>query len=623
MRRREVPAGPASARDRSSRRSVLLTTEAGASSTAADLAAGVRALVAGLSDVDFVVWTLSAQPGSAIRQRANVVQAIEQPAWNAPEGSVFGTRPPHRRRPSTRDIERTFVPALRSFLETTIDANGPGEPLAATLLDLRDYFRRWDSAHTWRSPLTWDVVRDHVLLRTPDPGGEDVDPDAAQASGWSNDDLPTVGEAAQALAWLARMLSPLTIEVPAVDVVHATTAGFSAIPGVLARLERGTPFLLTELGVAPRDLYLDLQQLGAPFHLKRFAADVVGALARTVYRVADRIAPASRHTMRWELAYGAARTSMEVVHPGVDDEEYRPMEVSRTGRPTVVQASRIEPGKDQMTMLRVADLVRREVPGVVFLQFGEVVDRSYWEEIRAERKRLGLEDGVRFVGPAAEPPRALALGDVALVTSRSESFPRSVLEAAMCGLPVVATDVGGIREALNGAGIVAPAGDAEALADGVAAELRISPEQRERVRQAAREQAVARFGLGRFLDDHRRLYEGLGAPAVAAARVARPEPAVEVPMQEEPVVQIPEAAEPDPVVPETPPVEPASLAQRSPIVPDGIEIVIPGAGAIDRLEIVEQPEADVVAQAEEPTLSAVDAWLAAAWDPAQAERPGA
>ena len=411
--------------------------------------------------------------------------------------------------------------------------------------------------------------------------------------------------------------------------MHATTSGFSAIPGVVARVERGTPLLLAEQGIAARDLYLDLQRLGAPFHLKRFAADVSGAVARTVYRVADRIAPASRHTMRWELAYGAPRTRIEVLYPGVDDERFRPMEVPRTGRPTVVQLARIEPAKDQLTLLRVADLVRREVPDVVFLQFGEVTDTEYWEEVRRTRQELGLEDAVRFVGPATDAPRAFALGDLAIVTSRSEAFPLSVLKASMCGLPVVATDVGGVRETLDGAGIVAPPEDAEALANGVSASLRISPEQRGAVRRAARDHAVARFGLQRYLDDVRAVYDRLRAPVrkkpiTAEAPALGPEVVSGIPAAPEPepagadeVVEIPDAA--SGAAPNTP-----DPAWRRPLAPEGIEIIVPGPGDGDRIEVVEEPEEPAPREDETPRLtpSTVDNWLAAAWGhEAGGERP--
>jgi glycosyltransferase involved in cell wall biosynthesis len=521
---------------------------------------------------------------------------------------------------------------LSAFLEATIDPDGPGERMAATLLDLRDAFRRWDPSVVWRSSVTWDVIRDHLLVRTPDGGGDLA---GGQSESWPPEEFPTVGEATTAMSWLGGVLSALSIEVPRVDLVHATAAGFSALPGILAQVERGTPLLLSEHAVAPRDAYLALDEAGAPFHLKRFAGDVSGAVARTVYRMADRIAPACRHTMRWELAYGAPRSRMTVVEPGLNDERYRPLELPRSDRPTVIQASPIDPESDPDTLLGVAERVRGELSDVLFLHAGPVLDQSTWERVRALRHERGLEDTVRFAGAVEDVPGILALGDVALITSRSEILPLAVVEASLCGLPVVATDTGGVREAVNGAGIVAAVGDADGLAEGVAATLRVGPEQRDRLRLAAREQAVVRFGLQRFLRDHRALYADLGMAGLAPASppipehefAASPEPlVVEIPDRD--VVEIPDrdvVEIPDLVAPEV--AGDGDHVPHEPVTPTQIDVEAPP----HTTEEVTSPQ-DVVPGDTEPArpvripsaaeAATIEAWLAAAWAQHHEPHPG-
>jgi glycosyltransferase involved in cell wall biosynthesis len=563
-----VPAG-----DRS-RFTVLLTIEGAYAATSGGIGAWCDSLIRGLPEFDFLVWSLSSA----------------------------GDRRTSPRRPAKREVEREFVPRLQAFLEATIDPDGPGERLAAVLLDLREHFRRFDPAASWRSAGAWEVVRDHLLVRTPAAGSQDVGLDGPRPDGWSADELPSIGEAVDALAWLGRMLAPLAEEIPRVDLVHATSAGFSVLPGIVARVERGTPLLVTEHAIAPRDLYLSLHRIGAPFHLKRFEADVAGAVARTAYRVADRIVPASRHLMRWELAYGAPRTSIEVVDTGLDDEAFRPLSIHRSERPTVVQVSRIEPEQGQDTLLRVAELVRREIPRVLFLHFGEVVDRRYWDAIRRLHHELELEETVRFAGPPRDVAAALGLGDVAVVTSRSEPFPFSVVQASMSGVPVVATDVGGVREAMEGAGIAAPPDDPAALAEAIAATLRVSPEQRDRVGQSARNHAVTRFGLRRMLDDYRRLYASMG-PAVAG-REAPSDPEVSASDQ---AVRIPDSdvIEAAPPAVEAGPTGPNTESPRHRLAPEGVEIIVPGPGPDDRIQIiVEAPRAlpPAVVGAEAPAV---------------------
>ena len=95
----------------------------------------------------------------------------------------------------------------------------------------------------------------------------------------------------------------------------------------------------------------------------------------------------------------------------------------------------------------------------------------------------------------------LAACDVGVYSSRSESAPCAVLEYMAAGLPVVATDIGAIREFLGpeGATLLAPAGDASALADAIVELARdTDARQAERRRNAAR--ARADFPLSRALD---------------------------------------------------------------------------------------------------------------------------
>ena len=187
------------------------------------------------------------------------------------------------------------------------------------------------------------------------------------------------------------------------------------------------------------------------------------------------------------------------------------MPLNRSPRPTVVSFSPIGPAEDQETLLEVADRVRRSVPDVVFVHHGPVADGAYWERIRALTRERLLEDTVRFMGPTERVVDAFNSADVTLSTSTGEGFPSKVIESLACGIPVVATAVGGIREALDGPGVTAPPGDAERLAEAVVAILRLPAGQRERLKEAARSTAVQKFALSTFADRYRASYRQLAS----------------------------------------------------------------------------------------------------------------
>ncbi len=120
---------------------------------------------------------------------------------------------------------------------------------------------------------------------------------------------------------------------------------------------------------------------------------------------------------------------------------------------------------------------------------------------------------VRFV-PFVEDRNSVSefysAADVYLHAARADTFPNTVLEALACGVPVVATAVGGIPEQVNdfrqsdadaGTGVLGPGGDAAALADGLV-RLFEDPGLRRRLGQNAREKASERFDIRRQANDY-------------------------------------------------------------------------------------------------------------------------
>jgi glycosyltransferase involved in cell wall biosynthesis len=117
-------------------------------------------------------------------------------------------------------------------------------------------------------------------------------------------------------------------------------------------------------------------------------------------------------------------------------------------------------------------------------------------ELTALADRLGLADRVRFLGVRDDVPRLLAAADALVLASAWEGLPNVVLEAMAAGLPVVATDVGGVAQMVDDdrTGYLVPPRDPEALARAMEKVMSLGPPARALMGEQARG-AVAAAGL--------------------------------------------------------------------------------------------------------------------------------
>ena len=197
-----------------------------------------------------------------------------------------------------------------------------------------------------------------------------------------------------------------------------------------------------------------------------------------------------------------------VVHNAVDVRSFSPT-TRLGGTAEVVGVGRFAYPKDFTTLLEAVRLV--DAPCHLRL----AGDGPGLAAVAAEVGRQGLSGRVELLGARADIPELLAHSDVFVLSSRSEGFPVSVLEAMAAGLPVVATDVGGVAEAVEDgeSGLLVPATDAEALARALE-RLLADGELRRRLGAAGRARALSLFDLPRYRAAYEELYrERLSAAA--------------------------------------------------------------------------------------------------------------
>jgi glycosyltransferase involved in cell wall biosynthesis len=139
-------------------------------------------------------------------------------------------------------------------------------------------------------------------------------------------------------------------------------------------------------------------------------------------------------------------------------------------------------------LVRAAKRVCAEFPRAVFLVIGGVLEPDHLQELQGLIESLDLKENVKFLGPSEDVLPLLAMSDVYCLASRSEGFSNALLEAMACGLPCVATRVGGNPEAVEDgrSGFLIESEDIGALADRIRTLLRQPERAKEMGRQGRR-----------------------------------------------------------------------------------------------------------------------------------------
>lgn len=216
----------------------------------------------------------------------------------------------------------------------------------------------------------------------------------------------------------------------------------------------------------------------------------------------------------------AAPPQARVVYNGVRDvaENLRARPAAEPVR--LVCVARFDAPKDHGTLL---DAVARLA--ALDWQLDLVGEGPLEAAIRARAARLGIAARVHFLGYLPDAAPALARAQIFVLPSRSEAFPRSVLEAMRAGLPVMASAVGGLAEAVDNKvnGVLVPHSDAGALSAALGELIRDAC-RRNQMGAAGRHIYDSRFRLERMVESTVAVYESvLAASRNQYERTARPE----------------------------------------------------------------------------------------------------
>jgi glycosyltransferase involved in cell wall biosynthesis len=228
------------------------------------------------------------------------------------------------------------------------------------------------------------------------------------------------------------------------------------------------------------------------------------ALQRAAYACAHRIvanAEAARARLRRE---GVRSPRITVVPNGLDLERFTPKPAGRARRRLLMLAN-LRPGKGHDALIDAMPLVLRRFPDARLAIAGDGTERA---QLEARVRARGVAGAVSFEGHCDDVPARMMNADLFVLPSESEAFPNAVIEAMAVGLPVIATSVGGIVEAVidGHTGLLVAPRDSVALADRIC-RLMDDPPLAQTLASRGRALVEAHYGLDRMVSSIEQIYD--------------------------------------------------------------------------------------------------------------------
>ncbi|MBN2339509.1 MAG: glycosyltransferase [Acidobacteria bacterium] len=164
------------------------------------------------------------------------------------------------------------------------------------------------------------------------------------------------------------------------------------------------------------------------------------------------------------------------------------------------------PEKGFEDLLEAAALLREETDRFLVAIAGTLNDSEYCRDLMARLQQLNLGNYCRFLGFRQDTAALYSAADSLVLSSRSEGLPMVILEAMTAGLPVIATRVGGIPDAVGDCGLLVEARDPCRFSQAMFEMMR-NPGTRRNLAAAGKSHAAKYFGIGRMVDQYLAWYE--------------------------------------------------------------------------------------------------------------------
>ena len=322
----------------------------------------------------------------------------------------------------------------------------------------------------------------------------------------------------------------LQTEVPQAKIYHSVSTGYAGMLGaIIKRLNMGK-FFLTEHGIYTHERVLEISQANWIYERekKNFRAErdlsffkqwwisMFRAMSHLSYIYADQIFTLFEGNKIREVLEGADEEKISIIPNGINLKGFGSVEKVKKDSPQIGLIGRVVNIKDVKTFILAAKNVLKHMPDAEFYIIGPTEEEEdYYDECLFLVESLQIQDNIKFTG-RQNVKEYYSFLDVVVLTSLSEAQPYVILEANICGIPIVATDVGACREMVDGrtqldqsigsSGLITQVSNAEQTAEAIM-KLINDKEMYEKFSEAGKKRVTMYYDQDDLLSRYLNVYE--------------------------------------------------------------------------------------------------------------------
>ncbi len=432
-------------------------------------------LIENLPDIEFVIWTIVPEKGQKYKFKLpdNVVDLVEI----ALSDKLHGGKRKHKTQSQWNIIHDFHDRMNRGDFSKFERFHAQFSPDELQALTPENIFKDFQG---------WELITKKYNLNHP------ISPFIDYYWAWRAIHIP--------------IIQMMQTTIPEADIYHAISTGYAGLLGVIAKLGKNRPLLLTEHGIYAKEREIEINQSEIfKGYQKRMWKKSYQGLANIAYQYADSIIALFRRNQEIQIQMGAPREKCRIIPNGIHIQDFENLPRKPHKGCNVGFIGRMVAIKDVKNFLMAARIIKDKIPDAVFYLIGPRKEqKEYYAELEILADNLYLIQSLKFTG-RVDVKDYFPILDVMCLTSIKEAQPLSVIEAMMAGVAVVATDVGDVSDLLRNDGIVVPPKSPDKLAEGVIEFVR-NPGFRETCTNRARKRALREYNLNKLIKKYDDIY---------------------------------------------------------------------------------------------------------------------